>query len=98
MCGIAGIVAENGQEYRETVASMTRCMVHRGPDGAGHHTYSRCVLGHRRLSIVDLEGGQQPMFNHDKSIGIVFNGEIYGYQELMEQTTYNYQSVCDTDL
>lgn len=98
MCGIAGIVAENGPLYRETVEGMTGCMSHRGPDGDGHHVYNRCVLGHRRLSIVDLEGGWQPMFNHDKSIGIVFNGEIYGYQELMEQTTYNYQSVCDTEL
>ncbi|HYG16109.1 MAG TPA: asparagine synthase (glutamine-hydrolyzing), partial [Bacteroidia bacterium] len=93
-----GIVAENGQAYKEVVAAMTGCMSHRGPDGDGHHVYNRCVLGHRRLSIVDLERGWQPMFNHDKSIGIVFNGEIYGYQDLMEQTVYNYQSVCDTEL
>eukprot|EP01036_Dinobryon_divergens_P038401 gene38401-50421_t len=47
---------------------MTDAIAHRGPDGDGHYAYDRCVLGHRRLSIVDLDGGWQPMFNHNKSI------------------------------
>lgn len=98
MCGIAGIVAENAVEYLQTVRKMTDTIAHRGPDGDGHHVYGRCVLGHRRLSIVDLGGGHQPMFNHSKSIGIVFNGEIYGYKKLRDETQYNYQNESDTEL
>jgi asparagine synthase (glutamine-hydrolysing) len=98
MCGIAGIVAENAAEYTNKVKKMTDAIAHRGPDGDGHYTYGRCVLGHRRLSIVDLGGGHQPMFNHTKSIGIVFNGEIYGYKKLRAETQYNYQNESDTEL
>lgn len=98
MCGIAGIVADNATEYLRTVKRMTDVIGHRGPDGDGHYTYSRCVLGHRRLSIVDLDGGWQPMFNHNKSIGIVFNGEIYGYKKLRQETRYDYQNDSDTEL
>lgn len=98
MCGIAGIVAENAAQYTNTVKKMTDTIAHRGPDGDGLYTYPNCVLGHRRLSIVDIDGGWQPMFNHNKSIGIVFNGEIYGYQKLMAEVQYNFQSHCDTEL
>lgn len=98
MCGIAGIVAENAAEYLQTVKKMTDTIAHRGPDGDGHYVYGRCVLGHRRLSIVDLGGGHQPMFNHSRSIGIVFNGEIYGYKKLRDETQYNYQNESDTEL
>ena len=98
MCGIAGIVAENAAEYLQTVKKMTDTIAHRGPDGDGHYVYGRCVLGHRRLSIVDLDGGHQPMFNHTRSIGIVFNGEIYGYKKLRDETQYNYQNESDTEL
>ncbi len=98
MCGIAGIVAENSNRYSEHLKRMTDAIAHRGPDGEGHHFFCNCALGHRRLSIVDLVGGAQPMFNHNKSIGIVFNGEIYGYQKLMDNVQYNFQSVCDTEL
>lgn len=98
MCGIAGIVADNAAEYESTVKRMTDAIAHRGPDGDGHYAYGRCVLGHRRLSIVDLDGGWQPMFNHNKSIGIVFNGEIYGYKKLRQETHYNYQNDSDTEL
>ncbi len=98
MCGIAGIVAENATKYLQTVQKMTDTIAHRGPDGDGHYVYGRCVLGHRRLSIVDLGGGHQPMFNHSKSIGIVFNGEIFGYKKLRAETQYNYQNESDTEL
>lgn len=98
MCGIAGIVADNAAEYLQTVKKMTDTIAHRGPDGDGHYVYGRCVLGHRRLSIVDLGGGHQPMFNPSKSIGIVFNGEIYGYKKLRSETQYNYQNESDTEL
>lgn len=98
MCGIAGIVYNNASDYGSIAKKMTDAIAHRGPDGEGHYEFDNCVLGHRRLSIVDLEGGKQPMFNHQKNIGIVFNGEIYGYQKLMQLVEYNYQSVCDTEL
>jgi len=98
MCGVAGIVFPQNSNHLSTVKKMTDAIAHRGPDGEGHYKFENCVLGHRRLSIVDLEGGKQPMFNHQKTIGIVFNGEIYGYQKLMEKLQYNYQSVCDTEL
>lgn len=98
MCGIAGIVYNNASSYLEIAKRMTDSIAHRGPDGEGHYEFGNCVLGHRRLSIVDIEGGKQPMFNHQKNLGIVFNGEIYGYQKLMEKVDYNYQSVCDTEL
>jgi asparagine synthase (glutamine-hydrolysing) len=98
MCGIAGIVYNNTSSYLEVAKKMTDAIAHRGPDGEGHYEFENCILGHRRLSIVDLEGGKQPMFNSPKTIGIVFNGEIYGYQKLMEKVEYNYQSVCDTEL
>lgn len=98
MCGIAGIVFPQATQHLNTIKKMTDAIAHRGPDGEGHYEFENCVLGHRRLSIVDLEGGHQPMFNRPKTIGIVFNGEIYGYQKLMQQVQYDYQSVCDTEL
>jgi asparagine synthase (glutamine-hydrolysing) len=61
---------------------MLECIVHRGPDGAGVHVAPGLALGMRRLSIIDLEGGWQPVWNEDRTIGIVFNGEIYNYVEL----------------
>ena len=79
MCGIAGFVAP-GLPADETAARLERmlaCIVHRGPDGAGTHVAPGLALGMRRLSIIDLEGGGQPVWNEDRTIGIVFNGEIY---------------------
>lgn len=81
MCGIAGFV---GRGSREDLKRMTRALAHRGPDADGHwHDSDRAVyLGHRRLSIIDLSGGGQPMWSADGKIGIVFNGEIYNHAEL----------------
>ena len=89
MCGIAGFVAP-GLPADETAARlewMLACIVHRGPDGAGTHVAPGLALGMRRLSIIDLEGGGQPVWNEDRTIGIVFNGEIYNYIELTTQLT-----------
>ncbi len=81
MCGIAGFVGPGG---REILVRMTDSLVHRGPDDSGiyHHSEQNVFLGHRRLSIVDIDGGHQPMANEDGSIQVVFNGEIYNHLEL----------------
>ena len=89
MCGIAGFVAP-GLPADETAARLERMLasiVHRGPDGAGLHVAPGLALGMRRLSIIDLAGGGQPVWNEDRTIGIVFNGEIYNYVELTAQLT-----------
>jgi asparagine synthase (glutamine-hydrolysing) len=87
MCGIAGIY--NFDPSREADLSvlrkMTDSMVHRGPDGEGFYINGNVGIGHRRLSIIDLDTGDQPMFNEDKTIAVVLNGEIYNYIELREE-------------
>ena len=83
MCGIAALLQRNGGPVDATVlAQMTRAMHHRGPDGEGYHIDGPVGLGHRRLAIIDLEGGQQPLCNEDGTVWITFNGEIYNYREL----------------
>src|SRR5262245_13323477 len=83
MCGIAGYIASEGAPpNRSLIEAMTTRLAHRGPDGAGYYCDSFVALGHRRLSIIDLSGGAQPLGNEDGSIQITFNGEIYNYQEL----------------
>ncbi len=83
MCGICGVVGEGDERL---IRNMTGMMVHRGPDDEGVYRdpEARVMLGVRRLSIIDLEGGHQPISNEDGSIRIVFNGEIYNYRELRE--------------
>lgn len=84
MCGIAGFV---GRGDRSDLERMTHAIAHRGPDADGHwiEEATGVHLGHRRLSIVDLAGGAQPMWTADEKIGVVFNGEIYNHAELREQ-------------
>ena len=87
MCGIAGIM-ETTTESRvslEILQRMTRQLTHRGPDDEGYFIGSGVGLGHRRLSIIDLAGGHQPMGNEDGSVQVVFNGEIYNYQSLRDE-------------
>ncbi len=85
MCGIAGILRWSGPKIRdEEIKSMITAIRHRGPDGEGIFLRERVALGHRRLSIIDLEGGRQPMLNEDGQVAVTFNGEIYNFQELVE--------------
>ena len=86
MCGICGAVdfAEPAQSL-ELVERMTPTMAHRGPDDAGYLDRGPIALGMRRLSIIDLEGGHQPIFNEDGRVGVVLNGEIYNFRELTTQ-------------
>ncbi|MEO8099712.1 MAG: asparagine synthase (glutamine-hydrolyzing) [Acidobacteriota bacterium] len=82
MCGIAGYVARQGDGQAELVRSMCDEIRHRGPDDEGYYVAGPCAIGMRRLSIIDLSTGHQPISNEDGSIWVVFNGEIYNYQEL----------------
>src|SRR5215470_1754044 len=81
MCGIAGIVGK-GPVLQDGMRDMLNALRHRGPDGEGTESDSNAIFGHRRLSIIDLAGGRQPLVNADKSIWLVCNGEIYNYKEL----------------
>lgn len=87
MCGICGIVnADPNRPVEQAIlARMTEAMRHRGPDAQGFYLNGPLGLGHRRLSIIDLATGQQPMANEDESIWLVFNGEIYNFPELRQQ-------------
>ena len=87
MCGIAGIVNDGagGQIDAEMIHRMCQAIVHRGPDDEGVLVKDGVGLGMRRLSIIDLAGGHQPVFNEDRSVWIVFNGEIYNFPELREE-------------
>lgn len=109
MCGISGILCHNDSFRGEPrgdlhfhVSMMNDELAHRGPDGDGVHVNYPVALGHRRLSILDLsEAGAQPMFNEDKSIAIVFNGEIYNYLELMPDLIargHRFYSRSDTEV
>src|SRR5438876_5543995 len=84
MCGICGIVNFNTTEpvERGLVERMTSAQAHRGPDDHGYFVENNVGLGHRRLSIIDLSGGKQPIFNEDGSVVVVFNGEIYNFAGL----------------
>jgi asparagine synthase (glutamine-hydrolysing) len=86
MCGIAGLIGRDGETVStEQVRQMTDAIVHRGPDDEGIRTHGNVGLGMRRLSIIDLSGGHQPIFNEDRSISVVFNGEIYNFPVLRKE-------------
>ncbi|HIX13307.1 MAG TPA: asparagine synthase (glutamine-hydrolyzing) [Candidatus Anaerofilum faecale] len=84
MCGITGFTSVTPPQP-DVLTAMMDAIAHRGPDGSGQYLDDTAALGHRRLSIIDLEGGKQPMENEDGSIVCVFNGEIYNYQHLREE-------------
>ena len=89
MCGITGFAEKHHEaaRARDIVRAMADLIVYRGPDGEGYFVDDQVALGHRRLSIIDLEGGRQPMFNEDGNLVVVFNGEIYNFQALREELT-----------
>ncbi|HEX7905087.1 MAG TPA: asparagine synthase (glutamine-hydrolyzing) [Chitinophagaceae bacterium] len=97
MCGIAGIAGKNTKRYQQQVKQMTDRISHRGPDGDAMSAFENCVLGHRRLSIIDLSTGDQPMHSpHGASI--IFNGEFYGFLDIKKQLKYNWQTSSDTEV
>ena len=87
MCGITGFAQahHDAEEAKRIVKAMADRIVYRGPDGEGYYVDDQVALGHRRLSIIDLEGGKQPMFNEDGSLAVIFNGEIYNFQSLRKE-------------
>ncbi|HJQ69872.1 MAG TPA: asparagine synthetase B, partial [Blastocatellia bacterium] len=103
MCGICGIAAPQKTGFRvdeNRLARMRDSLTHRGPDGAGMYINKGVGLAHRRLSIIDLAGGHQPMTNEDGSVWITYNGEIYNHRELrgrLEQQGHRYRSTSDTE-
>jgi asparagine synthase (glutamine-hydrolysing) len=103
MCGITGIVDLKGRREvsRTLLSRMNETQVHRGPDAGGLHLEPGVGLGHRRLSIIDLATGQQPLFNEDGSVVVVFNGEIYNYQALIPELTalgHVFRTKSDTEV
>jgi asparagine synthase (glutamine-hydrolysing) len=103
MCGICGLLAPGTprEEAGETVREMMRRLEHRGPDGGGSWQHGPVTLGHRRLSIIDLEGGYQPLLNETGDVGVVFNGEIYNYRELravLAGRGHTFRSESDTEV
>src|SRR5262245_6274769 len=82
MCGICGLVAASGAPDPAVVARMNAALVHRGPDECSVDPFGRCVLGHRRLQVIDLETGSQPVSNETGDVVAVFNGELYNFREL----------------
>lgn len=100
MCGIAGFIS-NDKNKKDLIKKMTDKIIHRGPDAEGYYTDDNIALGHRRLSIIDLSSGDQPIYNEDKSIVVVFNGEIYNYLELkteLEKNGHKFKTKCDTEV
>ena len=99
MCGIAGFVDKN-KNKKDIIKKMCDKIAHRGPDGEGFYLNDNVALGHRRLSIIDLSTGDQPMFNENKNIVVIFNGEIYNYLELKSelQEEHDFKTKSDTEV
>ena len=102
MCGIVGFVDNKKKKEKEKIIkSMADEIAYRGPDGEGFYVDDVVALGHRRLSIIDVSGGSQPIYNQDKTLAIVYNGEIYNYKELkeeLEEKGYVFQTKTDTEV
>lgn len=102
MCGICGLYATVEQtEIASVLQRMNEALSHRGPDDAGHHVHQRCGIAMRRLSIIDLAGGHQPIANENGQITTVFNGEIYNFQQLRKMLCdrgHHFQTQSDTEV
>ena len=101
MCGICGIATARGAVDRDRLQRMSETLIHRGPDAEGMHVDGGVGLAARRLSIIDLAGGDQPIANEDGSIVVVQNGEIYNYRELtyeLRRAGHTFKTACDTEI
>ena len=100
MCGIAGFISSNRLSDPGIIHRMTDSIAHRGPDGSGFFQDDHAALGHRRLSIIDVAGGSQPMTNEDGRLQLIYNGEIFNHAQLrpdLERAGHQYQTHCDTE-
>ena len=101
MCGIVGIWSRTGENNEQVVEAMSNTLAHRGPDGNDISFVAPVTMGHRRLAIIDLVSGDQPMSTTDERYTIVFNGEIYNYIELrqeLEQEGLVFKTTSDTEV
>src|SRR4051812_34692463 len=103
MCGICGVISRAPVTDTDTAAvqRMNDALIHRGPDSEGSFTQGHVAMAMRRLSIIDLSGGDQPLFNEDKTIALVANGEVYNFVELRAELEarghrFNSHSDCET--
>ena len=103
MCGIAGIIYHDAEQHvsENELMRMVAQIAHRGPDGSGCYVKNNIGLGHARLSIIDLEGGRQPIHNEDHSVWVSFNGEIFNFVELkreLEGRGHRFYTQSDTEV
>ena len=103
MCGITGIVDLIGRRPvdERTLRAMNLSLSHRGPDGDGFHVEPGVGFGHRRLSIIDIEGGRQPLYNEDGTVVVTFNGEIFNFMEIEKDLLargHKFRTRCDTEV
>ena len=101
MCGIAGYIAGQGAASAAVLQAMLARIAHRGPDGQGAFVEGAAALGHRRLAVIDEDGGPQPMANEDGSLMCIYNGEIYNYRSLAAELTaagHAFATRCDTEV
>src|SRR5579862_8585112 len=101
MCGIAGQFLTSRRAELSSVRAMCDQIRHRGPDDEGFHVDGSCGIGMRRLSIIDLSSGHQPISNEDHSVWVVFNGEIYNYQLLRQDLIrqgHSFKTNSDTEV
>jgi asparagine synthase (glutamine-hydrolysing) len=100
MCGICGTYNESGVD-KEVIGLMMTSLAHRGPDGEGIYLNGHLALGSRRLSIIDIPGGRQPITNEGETVWVVFNGEIYNYRSLrgeLESKGHQFRTQSDTEV
>jgi asparagine synthase (glutamine-hydrolysing) len=101
MCGFAGFFGTGDYDREQVVRAMSEKIAHRGPDGEGIYVDDHVALGHRRLSIIDLQNGDQPMYSADGRYVIVFNGEIYNFKDirrkLVREHGVTFKTNCDTE-
>ena len=99
MCGFVGFVGKT--KNKDTIKKMAKLIEHRGPDSDGYYISDKVSLGFRRLSIIDLNTGSQPIYNENKDKVIVFNGEIYNYQDIrkdLEKKGHIFSTNTDTEV
>src|SRR5579872_1551498 len=101
MCGICGIASTRGAVDPERLVAMSRTLLHRGPDSEGAHVDGTVGIAARRLAIIDLAGGDQPLTNEDGSVVVVQNGEVYNHRELareLEHAGHRFRTRSDTEV